>query len=791
MPAAVPGLNGQKTFVIMHKDSSNSTAPQPLNKTDLAKASVTLLRGTNPTPTGYSTFAGLFDRMLSDDPDKRKQVLALRKMAYEAKSIGEEKAYKDQKELLPGFLPGKWKRRTDAIENCLEYSPFSVLDFDYSEFYESDAPPFSDAVCRAAFEKVCNDPHTLAAFLSPSGSLRVIVQTESNYHSHRTTYARLMDYYSRITGLPILKSKKKDGRKIATAPFGIDPSCHNESRFFYFVEGLTSDEFYLNKNNRAFDPSNAPQPTKGEKAATGEKPQPKAVQRRNKAATLTAADRWELYEQMTDERRSPTAESGRNGRLLFLAQLAHEHSETEADILTYCLQSAEPDFDTAEITRTVQSALQRTKGGKFDHKKLAHYKAKRERDTKAGKTEKKPIELAEIPYNLIVAYLQKNHDFQLDIVGNEVEYRPKGGKEWEVLNENNLLHELRGKGYKVTDALLTSILGSDFVPRFDPFLTYFESLPPHNPTGGSPIDRMATFVSLQDEEKDREWFNLMYKKMLVRVAAATVGLIQFNKQCFVLKSDQNDGKSTWIRHHCPPLLAKYRADWTRDEVSDKDGRFALAQNFMINLDELATFGKANIEQTKALMSLDSIKDRPPYGKRPIRFPRRASFFGSTNKDEFLTDESGSVRWLVFEIAGIQHDNGGPKGYGAQVDINAVWAEAWYLLQTGAIEPMMTRDEIQESEARNKIFQVPTHEMEMVVQYLKKTNPEELGADFMTVTDITNHLAGLTLLRLNKNFIGAALKHLGWEKIQRFDRAKGFQVTGYWVKKEATQQTDFE
>jgi hypothetical protein len=406
-----------------------------------------------------------------------------------------------------------------------------------------------------------------------------------------------------------------------------------------------------------------------------------------------------------------------------------------------------------------------------------------------GSTEKGQ-EVIKSAYTEMVGYIQKHHDFRLDEVGNELETKIKSAKAWQVLNENNLLHELRAAGHKISDTVLMSLLGSDFVPKFDPFLTYFKALPAHDPAKGSPIDRMAAFVTLKDEERDRDWFNRMYRKMLVRVAAAATCRIQFNKQCFVLKSDQNDGKSTWIRHHCPPALAKYRADWTRDEVSDKDGRFALAQNFMINLDELATFGKSNIEQTKALMSLDSIKDRPPYGKRPIRFPRRASFFGSTNKDEFLTDESGSVRWLVFEIAGIQHDNGGPNGYGEKVDINDVWAEAWYLLNQGEIEPMMSREDVVKSEARNKVFQVPTPEMELVGQHLKKTNSEEEKAEFLTVTEITNHLAGLTFLKLNKNFVGAALKHMGWEKVARFDKAKNFQVIGYWVKKETTQQSDF-
>jgi len=158
---------------------------------------VTLLHGTSPNPTGHSTLGEVFARMRTDAPNKRERVLGLRQLAYKAKSEGDESAYKDQKETLPGFLVGRWTRRTDAPENCTEYAPFLVLDFDYSFFYESDAPPFSDAVCREMFSKVCSDPHTFAAFLSPSGGLRVMVRAESNYHSHRDTYARLMEYYSR------------------------------------------------------------------------------------------------------------------------------------------------------------------------------------------------------------------------------------------------------------------------------------------------------------------------------------------------------------------------------------------------------------------------------------------------------------------------------------------------------------------------------------------------------------------------------------------------------------------
>jgi len=731
---------------------------------------VTFLKGFSPKPIGNGTLADLLKSMMQ--PADRVKILALRA----SKKENPDQYDKDKKQ-LKGFMIGNWSYRENQRGNCQQYVPYLVFDFD-------SVPVDQIPVLQ---EKLSQCPYVLASFYSPAG-LRCIVEADTNLDTHESTYKMVLEYLSRQTVLPIGKKADKGGGHI-------DPSTCDPSRFWYFVEGLTENEIYVNAESLVFDALEATQRNIMTQSAKAPQNKKERTQAKNKAVALTDADRWELYEQMTDERNSTTADAGRNGRILYLAQLAHEHGETQSDILAYCLQFTEPGFDEKEIKATVESAVKRTKSGKFSFENLLHYKTKRNApingapntDTKkeADKTDEGNA------YNRMVKHLQSNYEFQLDIVGNEQEYRKKGASKWVVLNENDLLHTLRSKGYKVNDTLLMSLLGSEFVPRFDPFLTYFKNLPKHDPNSGSHIDTLCTYVQLKDEDKDREWFNKMFKKTLVRVAASATMHISFNKQCFVFKSGQNDGKSTFIRWLCPPSLSKYRVDWTREEVGEKDGRFALAQNLLINLDELATFGKANIEQTKALMSLDHIKDRPPYGKRPIRFPRRASFFGSTNKDEFLTDESGSVRWLVFDIAGIRHDNGGPNGYGKQIDIDAVWAEAWYLLQTGQIEPQLTRDEIAESEQRNRSFQVTTPEMELVMQHFVKTKEEDDGGEFLSVTEITNYLQGLTTLRLNRNYVGSALIKLGWEKSKRFDKTKNFSTNGYWCKKWTSKQSDFE
>ena len=137
--------------------------------------------------------------------------------------------------------------------------------------------------------------------------------------------------------------------------------------------------------------------------------------------------------------------------------------------------------------------------------------------------------------------------------------------------------------------------------------------------------------------------------MLVRSIACALLEYVFNKQVFVLVgAGQNTGKSTFCRWLCPPFLSDYITEYIN---TDKDGLIVLATNFLINMDELATLSKTEINSLKSLISKDKINVRLPFARRTSVHPRRANFIGSTNNDEFLTDETGSVRWLCFEIEG--------------------------------------------------------------------------------------------------------------------------------------------
>lgn len=331
--------------------------------------------------------------------------------------------------------------------------------------------------------------------------------------------------------------------------------------------------------------------------------------------------------------------------------------------------------------------------------------------------------------------------------------------------------ELMELGFTGVETPLMMLIRSSFVPRYDPLKEYFTKLPDWNEGDPDYIDQLANFVIA----KDQDWFNQQFKKMLVRAVACALEIIPFNKQCFVIKSGQNDGKSSFVRFLCPPELNDYIIDHM--DVDSKDGRLTLCQNFIINLDELQGLSRTEINKTKALFTTDKVKERLPYDRKPTTHTRRASFFASTNEDEFLIDHTGNVRWLVFDIEKINHDNGGENGYNKNIDITKVYSQAYSLLRAG-FPFNLTKDEIAKSEANNKSYQVSSSESDLIPQYYRTADKDDEDAVFVTATAVLDRLQADRKTILNRNKIGRALTVLGFTKTTK--RLNGKPVKGYWV-----------
>jgi len=368
---------------------------------------------------------------------------------------------------------------------------------------------------------------------------------------------------------------------------------------------------------------------------------------------------------------------------------------------------------------------------------------------------------------LVKEFISKKYDLRYNIILNKFEYKLKGENTWLELNENDIFIDLLENEYRVSLSALIALLKSSFIQKFNPFEYYFSSLPKWDKRDY--IAELATYIEIS--EQDTERFNTQFKKMFVRTVASALG-IKLNKQAFILVHEkQNSGKSTFLRWLCPKKLSSH---YIEDIGFDKDSLIALAENFIINLDELSTLSKKDINHLKSIMSKDEIKTRLPYDKRASVLKRRCSFVGSTNNEEFLSDETGNVRWVCFAINSINWN------YTSDFEIDKIWSQAYTLFNEG-FEYQLNRDEIIENERANASFIIRTPELELLQKYFAPSIKNSPGAVFMTTTEITNEIRNKAYgVNIFPGQMGKALKILGFSKDSKYNSRFKFSIKGYYV-----------
>ena len=373
-------------------------------------------------------------------------------------------------------------------------------------------------------------------------------------------------------------------------------------------------------------------------------------------------------------------------------------------------------------------------------------------------------------------HIFNNYDLKVNTVSNELYGKLKGEKDYRLFSEDTITYDLYTSGFNKFNQILPVII-SNKVEKCDPIKQYFESLPKWDNSQPDYIQKLSEFVVIED----KKWWEMMFKKHLVRMVAQGILKIPFNKQCLTLVGKQNDGKTLFLEFLVPPALAKYYKKGF-DFGGNKDGKISLCQNFIINLDELASFEKRELNNDfKTILTESVVKFRPLFGKSEITHYRRANFVVSTNQYQFLTDETGNVRWLPFVVKDINHDNGNSKGYQANVDINLVWSQAYSLLMSGKFDFNMSKADIEMQEKINQRFMRLSTEMEVIQKYFLPSLEGEPNNEFLTATDMMEKLTSLCPLRLNRVQIGKALKILQFQESQKYISEYKYSIKGYYIK----------
>ena len=170
---------------------------------------------------------------------------------------------------------------------------------------------------------------------------------------------------------------------------------------------------------------------------------------------------------------------------------------------------------------------------------------------------------------------------------------------------------------------------------------------------------------------DQNSYNETVGRAMLIAAVARI----FNPGCKVdtvpiFEGAQGARKSTAVKALFDP--------WFSDELADLGSKDAAMQTrgvWGIEVSELDAMSRMEVSRIKAFITRTTDRFRPPYGSRIIESPRSCVFWGTTNADGYLKDETGGRRFWPVKIGKINVDL-------LREQRDQLWAEAVVLYKAG-------------------------------------------------------------------------------------------------------------
>ena len=314
---------------------------------------------------------------------------------------------------------------------------------------------------------------------------------------------------------------------------------------------------------------------------------------------------------------------------------------------------------------------------------------------------------------------------------------------------------------------LQTVLDSGFVTAYHPFRHYLNRLPPWD--GQDHILALSVSVMVRGGTEKQMLFYEYLKKWLVAMVASWLDDGEVNQAVLVLIGDQGIYKTTWFSHLLPPELRDYFRIKVNSSRVGKDDLITLSQYGLVCYEELDVMTPSNVNTMKSVVTMPAIDERPAYGHYTEHMPHVASFCGTGNNVQFLTDVTGNRRWLPFIVESITSPREAPFDY------EGVYAQAYTLYRQG-FRHYFSKAEEEVLKEHNRTFETPQSEQEAIMTHFHAPRAGERG-DFYTATDILGKIGYNPALRITIEKIGSAMKALGFKRYRSHGR-RGYRLVAY-------------
>jgi len=188
---------------------------------------------------------------------------------------------------------------------------------------------------------------------------------------------------------------------------------------------------------------------------------------------------------------------------------------------------------------------------------------------------------------------------------------------------------------------------------FNPLIDYFQYVQRQYPADNSLLDSwMSQYLGVKPQSRDdRTYVAAVSRLLLIQAVARAKDPGCKADSVVVLEGEQGTGKSTALRI----LFSEQYFGDQLPHMTSKDACSYLKGKWGVELAELEFKKKTEVETIKAFISRQSDNYRPAYGREEIEAARTCVFIGTTNRDEYLVDETGNRRFLPIKTGEIDQE----------------------------------------------------------------------------------------------------------------------------------------
>lgn len=291
--------------------------------------------------------------------------------------------------------------------------------------------------------------------------------------------------------------------------------------------------------------------------------------------------------------------------------------------------------------------------------------------------------------------------------------------------------------------------------KYNPVLDYLNDIPWD---GVDRTEELYSLMGITDDLSKRliwSWFlqgiALLHNTEKKRIPAEGV---------LVLVGKQGCGKTSLIERFA------IRPEWfvrgAAINSNDKDTFRRACSGWIIELGEVETTFKSDIDMLKNFITSDFDVYRVPYGRSDVKYARRSNLAATCNSNRYLIDQTGNRRWWTIPIEkNIKYEDI------QRFDVVQLWREA--LAAYKAAGPgcfRLSSAEYDQLQERNNKALKPVKAEDEIADILESAKLHQRDFKYLdiTITDWRGYFSSLK--KYDTHTIGIALKKLGIEQARK-------------------------